>query len=327
MMKYKFLIYILPLLLLMSCGDSPTDPPDTILSTGSIEISSSVETNATDGVEAGLGLVVPSQGIILDGEDLGFKPNPIVLNDIMSGPHRIETYFSLAERIVDGPSQTVEVTYKNTMSVQIVVNVGVISIRNFINIDGGEQVEPESIGVILDGDSLGFLTNPVTLHMIPEGSHDIATYVNYAGRDYVGPPRGVNVSLGETSAMNIEMVAGGVIIATARYNGQVVSELGLKLDGEISEISGSPKVITNVSSDDHVLVAWAMDDTTRLEGWDTEIEVATGETLYVQIDLQVVSPWVGMHAPDIYCSDIDGNSHSLSENWGKVIYVYYFSYT
>ncbi len=329
MMKYRFLLFILSVLLLISCGESPTDPPDTILSTGSIEIkgiiilSEPLENN----VDPQAGICPLGADIILDNEDLGFQTFPFVITDIQSGSHRVDTYFTLADRMTYGPTQTVEVTYKNTTLVDIVVKVGSISVRNFISLPDGEQVEPESVGIILDGDSLGFFENPTTLEMITEGSHEISTYAIYNYRDYVGPSRDVSVDLGQISAMNIEMVAGGVIIATAIYEGQIVPELGLKLDGETTEISGSPKVITNVSSEDHVLVAFAMDDTTRLEGWDTDIYVATGETLYVQIELQVVHPWVGYHAPDIYCNDIDGNSHSLAENWGKVIYIYYFSYT
>lgn len=322
-MKYKLLIYILPLMLLISCGDSPTDPPDTILSTGSIEIKSTLRANAAD--EVGIGLFVT--GVILDGEDLGFKTHPIVLNDIMSGPHRIDTYFNLAGRVLDGPSQTVDVTYKNVTDVHIVVNVGSISVRSFINISGGEQFELDSIGVILDGDSLGYHANPILLEMIPEGSHEISTFINYDGRDYVGPVRDISVELGQITTADIEMVAGGVIFVAARYDGQIVRQIGIKLDGETSEIASSPRVLTNVSSDKHILVAYAMNDTTRLEGWKTDVYVATGETLYVQINLQIVSPWEGFHAPDIYCKDIDGNTHSLAEEWGKVIYLYYFSYT
>jgi hypothetical protein len=321
MMKYRFLIYILPLLLLMSCGDSPTDPPDTILSTGSLEINSIVKVSEMNS------FIADQAGVILDGEDLGFQSNPVTLNDIMSGSHRVETYFRLEDRVLDGPSQTVEVTYQNTTQVDIVVNVGILSVRSFINVPDVGSVEPDSMGIILDGDSLGYFANPVLLEMIPEGNHQLATFISYDDRDYVGPAREISVDLGQISSTNIEMVAGGVIFVTARYDGQVLPELGIKLDGESTEITGSPKVITNVSSDAHRLVAFALDDTTRLEGWNTDIHVATGETLYVQIDLQIVSPWVGFHSPDIYCNDIDGNTYSLAEHWGKVIYVYYFSYT
>ena len=74
------------------------------------------------------------------------------------------------------------------------------------------------------------------------------------------------------------------------------------------------------------MVVWTAIDTTNLEGWMQDVEVTIAETTEVNIEMEPIAPYEGVHAPDLNCTDIFGNSHSLSDHWGEVIYMYFFEY-
>jgi len=179
---------------------------------------------------------------------------------------------------------------------------------------------------------LGYLVNPGTIAFVPEGDHRLATYLNHDGVDFIGTEQDVTVTFAEVTEIEYQLVTGGAISITAAFNENILSEYGLKLNGTSYGVDAGPRTIGNIAEGRHKLVIWydqinAPGDTTFIEGWQRNVRVELAETTFVYIEMQVVAPDSGFHAPDLECVDIDGNKHILSDHWGKVIYLYFFEYT
>ena len=208
-----------------------------------------------------------------------------------------------------------------------VPNTGTIVVTGYVQPAPDSTFYTDSIGVILDGDSLGFYVNPCTIDNIPVGFHVIKVYFFLSGEMVSGCARSVEVIFAETTDIRIRMAAGGVVVINADYEGQTRDSLGVGLDGADLGIDIAPRIIPNISEGLHKLVAYSTDDTTNLEAWQGDVEVVRAETTRVELTLQAVAPFVGSHAPNIDCIDIDGNSYSLFDHWGEVIYLYFFEHT
>ncbi|NQT33940.1 hypothetical protein HQ587_02025 [bacterium] len=208
-----------------------------------------------------------------------------------------------------------------------VPNTGSIVVTGYVQPAPDSTVYTDSIGVILDGDSLGFHVNPCTIDNIPVGFHDIKVYFFLSGEIVSGRARSIEVLFAGTADVRIRMAAGGVVVVSADYDGQTQDSLGVRLDGTDLGIDIAPRVIPNISEGLHKLVAYSTDDTTNLEAWQGDVEVVRAETTKIDLTLQMVAPFVGSHAPNIDCIDIDGNSYSLFDHWGEVIYLYFFEHT
>ncbi len=208
-----------------------------------------------------------------------------------------------------------------------VPNTGTIVVTGYVQPAPDSTVYTDSIGVILDVDSLGFHVNPCTIDNIPVGFHDIKVYFFLSGEMVSGSARSVEVRFAGTSDIRIRMAAGGVVVVSADYEDQTRDSLGVRLDGADLGIDIAPRVIPDISEGLHKLVAYSTDDTTNLEAWQGDVEVVRAETTSVNLTLQAVAPFVGSHAPNIDCIDIDGVSYSLFDHWGEVIYLYFFEHT
>jgi len=210
-----------------------------------------------------------------------------------------------------------------------VPNVGTLVIEGYIQPAPGFIFCPISIGIVLDDDSLGFHVNPYTMADIQVGFYSVRIYFFQPDEDEIvsGRARSVEVRFADTTDIQIRMAAGGVVVVSADYEGMTRDSLGVRLDGIDLGINTAPRVIPNISDGMHKLVAYWTDDTTSLEAWDGDVEVVPAETTSVSLTLQAVAPFVGSHAPNIDCIDIDGNSYSLFDHWGEVIYLYFFEHT
>ncbi|MDP8238685.1 MAG: hypothetical protein P9X24_06325 [Candidatus Hatepunaea meridiana] len=306
---------------LTGCGDAPSELPIPVENAGLIIISGSIQAAPDETITP------DSIGIILAGEDLGYNSNPFTINDVLTGFYPILVYFSLESKTIHGSVVYTTVRFNEVSEVNVELKTGTIVVLSEIEITSDNSVTPETIGIILDGDSLGVRLNPDTLTYIPEGVHQISTYGLYDGKNYLGPERDVDVLFNQITDVNYSMFAGGILVINAGYDGQPLTEFGLKLDGNDLGVDVSPRILPNVDEGLHKLVVWTTVDEIDYEGWQCNIEVTLAETTRVDFEMQVVAPDSGFHAPDIDCIDIDGNSHSLSDHWGEVVYLYFFEYT
>ncbi len=208
-----------------------------------------------------------------------------------------------------------------------VPNVGTIVIAGYIQPAPDSTVYPDSIGIVLDEDSLDFHDNPYTIDNIQVGFYYVRIYFFQPDEIVSGRARSVEVRFADTTDIQIRMAAGGVVVVSADYEEQTRDSLGVRLDGIDLGIDTTPRVIPNISDGTHKLVAYCTDDTTSLEAWAGDVEVVPAETTSVDLTLQAVAPLVGSHAPNIDCIDIDGNSYSLFDHWGEVTYLYFFEHT
>jgi hypothetical protein len=309
------------LILMNGCGDSPPDLPSPVRNTGSLSISASLQ-YALDSV------YVPAEiGVVFSGASLGLSPNPCVITDLQVAPYTVQVYFPFRDRTIEPEPKLFEVVFNQTTTAEFNIRTGTVVILSRIDVAPDSIVTPDSVGVIFDDETLGLQPNPLTLSYIPEGRHSVATFGTFDGRDYIGPERAVEVVFNQISEVQVPLVAGGVVMVSALYEGSALDSLGVKLDGVDYGLDIAPRAITNVPAGFHRLVAYGVDDTTNLEDWREDVEVALAETTEVELELIAVAPFVGMHAPNIDCIDIDGNEYSLMEHWGEVIYFYFFEST
>ncbi len=311
----------LVLLTLAGCGEVPPDMPTPVPNVGRIVISGSLQYHPDST------FYPDSIGVVLDDDSLGFHDNPYAIDDIQVGVHAVRVYLDFAGRIISGTERDVEVIFNETTDVGFNIMTGGMEVLSVLELSADSTMIPDSAGVILDGDSLGFQANPAILTYIPKGTHTVSTYVVFDGRDYLGPARGITVNFAEVTDVRIPMVAGGVIAVNADYDGSGLDSLGIQLDGVDLGVDIAPRIISNIDAGVHKLVAYALIDTVRLEAWRAGVDVALAETTSVDMTLQAVAPFVGSHAPNIECVDIDGNGYSLFDHWGEVIYLYFFEHT
>ena len=211
-----------------------------------------------------------------------------------------------------------------------IVWMGSLSIVGEIDIDGS-TVQPDSINVILDGDSLGTYLNPCTIPEVPEGVHSVATYYRLDLVTYTSPRRDVAVSYNQTSAVNVRLtradLRGLIRIRASTVDLQVIDSIKVLLDGSDLGWGDNPRLIDDVTEGLHKITVMTDIDDTDWEGYARDIAVNANDTSDVDLELIAVSPLKESHAPELVVTDLDGERHILSDHWGEVIYLYFFEHT
>lgn len=205
---------------------------------------------------------------------------------------------------------------------------GTIAISASIEINPDSLFVPESVFVILDGDSIGNRSNPVKLRDIEVGEHFVSTFIQFDDTCFRSPVYRLLVAFNTTVAIETKMSSTGVLAVSPLIDNQPVDSCCIRLDGIVTSTEGiNPAVIRSVTTGTHSISVSTSIDTIHYEGWRCDAVVSAAETTFVDIDMQSVSPYVGFHSPDINCLDIDGRMCSLSEHWGEVIFLYFFTST
>lgn len=307
--------------LIGGCGDSPPDLPAPVLDYGTLVISGKAITSPTEEM-------APQQiGVIINGDDYGLLENPATIGQLRSGNYRVESYFVIDGIRINLGMENIEVVFNESATSSFDVQTGQLIVTGQIEASPGNVVEPDSIGINLDGDDLGYFDNPFTFGMLPIGDHTISTYCTYDDKDFLGPSRTTTISFGESTESTFDLLAGGVLSVSATYDGASVGDIGITVDGDSIDVSAAPLTVANIEAGLHKLTAWATEGEDNLGGWVHDVSIALGETTYVDLEMTKVSPYLDEHIPDFACVDIDGNSHVLSDHFGEVIYLYFFSYT
>ena len=192
---------------------------------------------------------------------------------------------------------------------------------------GGAPIYPDSLGALLDDDSLGVLPNPALISEVPVGLHRIKTFASLLNQTYFSPVQTVFVEVDLTTTVNAQLTRTGVLIISATVDGIPVDSMGVKLDGDTIGMGVNPYSAERVTQGTHKLVVFASRNGGDWEGWLKEVQVTAAETTYVDVPMVAVGPDSGAHAPDLNCLDLDGGENSLSDHWGKVIYLYFFEHT
>ncbi len=318
---YTLAIFLAAALAIIGCGDQPPDLPSPVPNTGIISIYSEISFSEDSTFEPEM------MKVFIDGDDYGYVTNPCTIEDVPAGVHQTRVWIEYEDRIVKSDLTDVEAAFGETSAASISIRVGSIAIAGEIEMAPDSIVAPDSIGVIIDGDSLGYFNNPDTIGVIPEGEHSLSTFTTYDGKEYLGQAKTVQVAFNNISDARFALTAGGVILLSINWEQASVEEFSVDLDFTRMDTGPNPRTITNVEAGVHDLKVSAVKDTFDLEGWAKNIEVALAETSYVEIDVVHVCPCEGFHAPDIVAEDLDGNLRRLSDHWGEVIYLYFFEHT
>ncbi len=304
------------------CGDEPPEMPAPAPNIGSLEVSSSIL------LEPGLYFRPDSMTVLLNGEVQGIRSNPTLFEGLYAGPVRVRTLLKFRGEDFPSPVNRFEVLFGRTVKAAVDTKVGAVVVTSPVEFIPGRPEYPDSLGIVLDGDTLaGYHTNPDTLSLVVEGSHTIATFAVYQGQEFQGDPAPVTVAWGGMSNVTIELNSGGVMLVNAAYNSSPVAEFSLRLDGMDFGSAPGPRTIANVPAGTHRLTVYAFVDTCRIEGWASGLAVVRSETTYVDVDLQLVSPFEGFHAPSFDGEDVDGNKYCLAEHFGQVVFMYFFEST
>ena len=186
---------------------------------------------------------------------------------------------------------------------------------------------PEEIGVVLDGDSLGYFSNPATITDVLTGQHLLDVYAESNDIIYRSQARSIIIAFNSTVNVSISLTGTGLLTICGFINGSVADSVRLILDGIDHGTEVCPRSVPSVSSGYHDVKIMTKMDTLSYEGWICDLNVIAAETTEVDINMVNVLPFVDNHAPDITCIDAEGNMRSLFDHWGEVIFLYFFRST
>ena len=195
---------------------------------------------------------------------------------------------------------------------------------------GVEIIRPDSIGLIISDDTLGFRSNPCTIDSLMEGNYTVSCFFLLDFITYTSPMRLVRVTYGQVAEVELRLTRAdlrGCICVSAVSDNQTFDSVTVKLDGVDLGWGDNPRLISDVTEGLHRLfVASIIGD----DDWETslrDVAVTANDTTSETADLIKIAPTVGEHAPDLECVDIDDSTHYLSDHWGEVIYLYFFEHT
>jgi hypothetical protein len=198
-------------------------------------------------------------------------------------------------------------------------------------IAGTDTLSPDSMEVFLDGNSLGWKPHTCDIHDITVGRHALYTSSNHNFVTYRSSVSSVLVEYGfETyyrSQMTPANLKGAILIDANISGGASVDSIDVVLDGVALGNGPNPRLLTDVLEGIHKATISSLHDTARFEGWIRDLQVTAEDTSTASVDLALVAPWVGMHAPDAFGKDLDDHDLALSDHWGKVVYLYFFEHT
>jgi hypothetical protein len=307
------------LFVISGCGDAPSEIPPAPLNIGDISVSVSVRLSPVD-------VVIPdSINVIIDGEnpDLWIE-NPDTISDVLAGFHEFDFRFPINDLVTGNHGFTAEVFYNRITDFSLAFEAGSVIITGRISPD---DPIPKFIAVVLDGDSLGYHKNPLTIPGVLTGSHTIVTYSEIDGSEFIGSSEDVVVNFNALTEVDITLATGGVLVINATSNGVEVDSFRVLLGDNDYGLNEGPRTLSNISAGTYQLQVWFHDDTVETVGWEPSIEVVASETTRVEIALTPVSPFVGNFAPGIECTDFNGVSYKSLDHLGEVMYFYFFSGT
>jgi len=205
--------------------------------------------------------------------------------------------------------------------------MGSLAVKVTLIDNQNQRITPDSVWVVLNGDTLGLFPNPDTLTGIPEGTHTLRAYREYAGLTYQSVAHIFFVTWNTVTTVTVELTRSGVLIVSAVAGSVLPDSLLMKLDGDTLGWGANPYIASAVPMGEHKVVVSSVNSEQDWEGWKKGISVTAAETTRVNLAMDPVAPDSGWHAPDIAAMDLDGVNWSLSDHWGKVIFLYFFEHT
>ncbi len=188
----------------------------------------------------------------------------------------------------------------------------------------------DSVGVVLDGDDIGYRPNPCLIDELAEGVYAVSTYARFENATYVAPVQTVLVSHGTTSEVRARMTRAdlrGWLAVVARAEGIEIDSFRLRIDNVDYGVGGNPRLIGEVPEGEHKVACASYRGDDLWEGFRYDVIVVAGDTAQAVVEVSSAAPLEGSHAPDLYCVDLGGEPHALSDHWGEVIYLYFFEHT
>jgi len=309
-------------LFLSGCGDEPPLLPEVVANVGAVTLTGSIQSAADSTFSP------DSIEVTIDSRSWGRHSNPCTLGGILAGEHLISARFTFRGRGYATPAQSAAIGFQDTLMVELRIRTGAIAVSGFLVArESRVEEDPDSIGVILDGDSLGVFVNPGVVPLVPEGLHRLVIFARDGELSYVSFEQTVGVVFGEMAASRAGMMAGGVLLVEALSEGALVDSFSLALDGTDYGYDAGPRTVPNVPAGAHRIALSAPGDTVELGGWERGIMLQAAETTAVTVAMAIVSPDSGFLAPDIACEDLEGRWWSLAEHRGEVMYLYFFEHT
>jgi len=214
-----------------------------------------------------------------------------------------------------------------------VVWTGNILIHASIHISPDSTVLPDSVSIMLDRDSLGVISNFDTLKGISEGRHTIQCASNWNGLLYRTHVQQIQVNHNVGSVLTAYLTRSGSLAVIARHKG-IDTPFILKLGSDTLDLRPFPAPpeqewveFSPIPQGSYNVTAYWNEDSISIEGWRQNVVIEAAERTDITIDLIEVAPDSGAHAPGMEALDLDGNTWSLADHWGKVIYLYFYEST
>lgn len=215
-----------------------------------------------------------------------------------------------------------------------VVWTGRIALSALIENSDGSTTAPDSVMIVLDGDTLGVFSLPDTLNEIPEGTHYVKADGWLAGLGYKSRIYFTSVSYGAVSSLHIGLTQSGNLQIHAWFEGNLLDTVDICLDGDTiffqNPVPWPPDdylIFGNIPMGTHNLTVFRQTETLDIEGWSQGIRVEAAEFTKVEVIMTTVAPDSGSHAPGLEALDLDGKTWSLADHWGKVVMLYLFEGT
>ncbi|MBT3232165.1 MAG: hypothetical protein HN356_05060 [Calditrichaeota bacterium] len=203
---------------------------------------------------------------------------------------------------------------------------GAVTVNAIIEINPDSLVIPESVFILLDGDSIGERANPYTFKT-RVGEHLLSTFIENANGFYRSSDQRFEVSYDSIATVNTVMSSTGIVVVNSTIENHPTDSCSIHMDGVFFKTAyDQPFVMLSIPDGPHNISLATRVDTTEYQAW-AEVTVSAAETTYVDLDLQMVSAYLGNHAPEINCLDMNGDTKSLSNHWGEVIFLYFFGST
>lgn len=205
-----------------------------------------------------------------------------------------------------------------------------IQITGVIDVDG-DLVDVDSIGVVFNGEDLGYLPNSSMLEDILLGSYPLSTYYLYENVTYTSSVQTITVVYDLITEVEVHLTRAdlrGWLSVQAKIEGEDADSLRVWIDGVDNGFGVNPRFISDIAEGFHKVSAARWLDDVLWEDCVLDVIVIANDTTDVPvIDLSRVEPVVNSKAPDLYCLDIEGVHRTLSDHWGEVIYMYFFEHT
>jgi len=209
-----------------------------------------------------------------------------------------------------------------------IIWTGALTVDAWIQV-GDEVVRPDSMRLEFNSVDSGMVANPHVILDLPEGSYSVGVIALYNLVTYTSPRRPVIVVYRQINLYTTELlqanVRGSLEVIAMKDGVREGDSISVWLDRVDLGVGSNPWTINDLAEGRHHLIVTS--HAGDLQGRTSEAIVVAEDTNSVEIAFQEIGLENGMTAPDILGQNTDGSVKLLSDEQGKIVYLYFFEYT